>query len=494
MDNYILLEQEITQISQIENLLSILYWDIAVNMPSGAAESRTNELIVLSSIIHSKLKSDKISELINQASTVIKKLDAWQLANFKEIKKKVSIATCIDDELQKRYISSTTKCELAWRKTKNNNDYQEFKPYLQKVLSCVQEIATAKATVLNCSKYDALIDTYDPDQKFIEITSNFSFLKEAIPTLIQEIVEKQSEKTIFPIGTISINQQKLIVKRIMEIMEFDFTRGRLDESTHPFCGGAPFDIRLTTRYDESNFLSGIMGVVHETGHALYEQNLPAMYTNQPVGNAKGTAIHESQSLLMEMQIGKSKEFMEFLAKLLRNEFGFKGKEYSGENLYNLATKVQPSFIRVNADEVTYPMHILLRVEIEEKLINDDLSLDDMPNYWNTKMQQYLGIIPTTNSEGCLQDIHWPLGDFGYFPAYTNGAIIASMLMKKAKEINPNIKQDLINGKFTDINNFLNKNIRNIASLKTTPQLIQDATGEKQLNSKTFLDYLKQKYL
>ena len=288
-----------------------------------------------------------------------------------------------------------------------------------------------------------------------------------------------------------IVQQKLLSKKIVEIMGFDFTKGRLDESEHPFCRGNPEDVRLTSRYDKNDFLSGIMASMHEAGHGLYEQNLPSSYRNQFVGMARSMSIHESQSLLMEMQVGRSKEFMQYLAKTLKDDFHCIGPEYSSDNLYKLITRVKPNFIRINSDEVTYSMHLILRYEIEEALISGDLSLDDLPSYWNQTMFEYLGISCPSNKLGCLQDIHWPLGDFGYFPTYVKGAIIAAMVMQTS---NDNIRKEITEGKFANLNQFLNKGIRNWGSLKHTNDLIQDITGESTINPGIFLTYLEQKYL
>lgn len=403
-------------------------------MPSRSGESRKNEVMNLTSIAHSMLKSNKVTELLKQAFVEKRELNVWQLANLQEIETKVLQVSCIEDNLQRNFVSSTTQCELIWREARRDNDYARFKPHLQTVLDCVKEIANIKSVKFNCSEYDALLSAYEPNRKTTEVREAYAIIKKEISDLIPRIVDKQKGETVIPLTEkIGIEQQKLIAKKIMQIMEFDFTKGRLDESAHPFCRGTPHDIRLTTRYNENNFLSGIMAAIHETGHGLYEQNLPLLYKDQPVGKAKNMAVHESQSLLMEMQIGKSKEFMEFLSKLLRDEFAFKGLEYSSDNLYKLITRVNPGFIRVGSDELTYPMHVILRFEIEEALINGDLTLDELPIYWSQKMYEYLGIRPTSDREGCLQDIHWSLGDFGYFPSYTNGAIIASMIIKKNKE-------------------------------------------------------------
>ncbi|WP_375330695.1 carboxypeptidase M32 [Candidatus Tisiphia endosymbiont of Oplodontha viridula] len=495
MKHYTLLEQELEQIFQINNVINILYWDIAVNIPHGSIDSRTNEIALLSSIAHSRLQSKKLAELIESVSENVNTLDVWQLANLRETKRRITESTCIDDDLWKMYVTASAKCELIWRDARKNNDYLSLKPYLQTVLDCVQKMAKSKANALNCSVYDALLDTYDPERTLDEVKVVFNNLKKTILELISQIVEKQSKENVLPItNSISEAQQKLIAKKLMEIMGFNLTKGRLDESTHPFCRGTPDDVRLTNRYNEHNFISGIMGIMHETGHGLYEQGLPSKYKNQPVGKAKGMAVHESQSLFMEMQVGRSEEFCQYLSKLLKDEFGFKGLEYSAENLYKLMTRVKLGFIRVEADEVTYPMHVIVRFELERLLISGDLSLDDLPHCWNNKMQEYLGITPQNDKDGCLQDIHWPMGSFGYFPSYTNGAIIASMVMKKAQEVNHNIKKEITRGEFNGVNQFLDNNIRSYGSLKNTSELIKDATGEDRIQSEIFLKYLQQKYL
>ena len=495
MKNYLELEKIIEQIYQINNAISILYWDNATYMPKKSADSRSNEITTLTSIAHSMLKSEKVVTLLQKAQDESHKLNKWQLGNLQEITKKIIEASCISDDLQERHVLATNKCELVWRDARNENDYNKLKPYLQNVLDCTIEISEMKADKLGLTKYDALIDSYDPGRSSKDIREVYSVIKAKIPALIQKIRNKQDAEKRLPLTEkVSIAKQKLIAARMMEIMCFDTEAGRLDESVHPFCGGTPFDVRLTNRYLEDNFLPGLYGVIHETGHGLYEQSLPAKYKNQPVGKAKGMAIHESQSLIMEMQIGRSKEFVEFLAKLLKDEFEFRGQEYSSENLYKLMNHVTPGFIRVDADEVTYPMHVILRFEIEDALINGNLTLDELPELWNQKMRDYLGINPSSYKEGCLQDIHWPSGYFGYFPAYTNGAIIASMIMQKMDVANSRIKQEIGDGNFININRFLDNNIRSFGSLKTCNDLIKDATGEPKINPNTLLQYLEHKYL
>ena len=493
--NYLLLEKLLGQIDHLGNLLNIINWDYSTYMPSGSASSRQEEITTLSSIIHKMLTAKETGDLIAKAEQELSFLTKWQKANLRESKRNFLHSSCISDNLQERYTKASSQCEFIWREARKQNDFNLLKPYLQNVIDITKEIATVKSEHLNLSKYDSLIDMYDPGRKCASIKPVYDKLKLQLPELIRKIIEKQSKETVLPLtDKINIEQQKAIGKRVMEVMGFDFNKGRLDVSAHPFCGGTHNDLRLTARYDENNFLSGLWAIIHETGHGLYELYLPNEYKNQPVGNAKGMAFHESQSLVMEMQAARTQEFIEFLAKLLRDEFAFIGQEYSSDNLYKLATRVNPSFIRVDADEVTYPLHVILRFEIEHQLIEGSLTVDDLTECWNLKMQEYLGIKPSSYSEGCLQDIHWPSGSFGYFPAYTNGAIIASMLMKKAKEENSNILSALKEGNFSDLNLFLNTNLRSLGSLHETTELLQISTGYTEVQPEIFINYLSQKYL
>lgn len=249
MKSYITLEKEIERINLINNVIILLYWDIAVNMNNGSVDSRKNEIVNLKLIAHSMLRSNKIAELMHEASEKSYKLNAWQLSNLQEIEREVSHALCIDDDLLKRFISSTTQCKLVWRAAKSEDNYAKLKPYLQLVLDCVKEIANIRFNKLNySSKYNALVDVYDPNSNTSEIKKDYAFLKEKLPDLIQEVINKQKSESFLPVLKISIEQQKIISQKIVKILGFDFTRGRLDESEHPFCCGNPNDIRLTTYF------------------------------------------------------------------------------------------------------------------------------------------------------------------------------------------------------------------------------------------------------
>jgi carboxypeptidase Taq len=279
----------------------------------------------------------------------------------------------------------------------------------------------------------------------------------------------------------------------MTRLGFDFDHGRLDVSTHPFCGGIPDDVRITTRYDEADFASALMGVLHETGHALYERGLPEAWRRQPVGQSGGMTLHESQSLLIEMQACRSREFLSYAAPLMRAAFGGKGPEWEVDNLHRLYTRVQPGFIRVDADEVTYPAHILLRYRLERALVSGDLALADLPGAWDEGMQRLLGLAPPNDAVGCLQDIHWFDGAWGYFPSYTLGALLAAQLFEAAREGEPEIAPAISRGEFAPLLSWLRANVHGKGRLVDTEALVIQATG-RPLGTEAFLAHLRRRYL
>jgi carboxypeptidase Taq len=262
---------------------------------------------------------------------------------------------------------------------------------------------------------------------------------------------------------------------------------------HPFCGGTPDDVRITTRYDETNFTRALMGVLHETGHALYERGLPAHWRRQPVGDARGMSVHESQSLLVEMQACRSREFLEFTAPLLRDAFGGKGPAWEPDNLYRIYTQVERGFIRVDADEVTYPAHVILRYRLEKAMVAGDLEVEDLPGEWNHAMRELVGVTPPTDREGCLQDIHWYDGAWGYFPTYTLGAMTAAQLFAAAKRADTTIPAAIARGNFAPLLAWLRMNIHGKGSLLSTSDLLRQATGSS-LDARIYEDHLKRRYL
>ena len=495
IENYLKLEKKLEELTHLGNIANIAHWDSATMLGSGSAANRQKEMATFSSVIHEMSTSNEMGDLINGSLGEFDHLDDWQRSNLASAKKSYDSQTCLTADIQHEHSIASSECEFTWRTARKENDFKKLEPYLDRVFDSVRRIAGLKAEKLKKSPLDVLVDTFDPDRTSAEVKMVFDSLKAELPDLINKIMDKQkSEEVISLSKKIDENTQKAIGVKLMEQMEFNFDCGRLDKSVHPFCIGSNDDVRITTRYNEHYFLSSLFGVVHETGHALYQQNLPAKYRNQPVGGPKGMSFHESQSLIMENQVGTSRSFMEYLAKMLKDEFSFSGPEYSADNLYKLVTQVKPSFIRVDADEATYPLHVILRFEIEEAIIEGNLRAFELPELWNSKMQEYLGIVPDSDADGCMQDLHWPSGYLGYFPSYTNGAIIASMLMKKAKETNSSIDAEIAKGSFNSLNQYLTENLRGYGYSKNSADLLEASTGHNMIQPTIFTDYLRAKYL
>ncbi len=493
--NYQNLEKKLEKIMHLNNIAAISHWDSATMLKPGSAASRQKESATFSGVIHEMSTSTEMGDLIKGAIDEFDNLDDWQKANLASAKKSYDAETCISHEVQHEYSIASSECEFVWRSARVGNDFAKLEPYLDRVFDSVRHIASLKAEKLKKSPLDVLIDTYDPERTSAETKVIFDYLKNELPPLVNQIVAKQESEKVIPLSkNIDEATQEAIGTKLMEHMGFDLNCGRLDKSIHPFCIGSNDDVRITTRYEKHNFISSMLCVMHEAGHGLYQQNLPAQYRNQPIGGPKGMAFHESQSLIMEKQAGKSSEFIGFLSKMLKDDFNISGPEYSAENLYKLMTRVTPSLIRVDADEVTYPLHVIMRFEIEETIIEGNMRAHDLPDLWNSKMQEYLGITPPTNADGCMQDVHWPSGGIGYFPSYTYGAIIASMLMKSAKEKYSSISSELQSGNFSSLNKYLNENLRSFGSSKISADLLYASTGHKTVQPSIFVDYLKNKYL
>jgi len=489
------LEEKFAQIQQLFNIGQTIYWDMEINLPGGAASYRHQELATFHSLLHKLSTAREIGDWLEQAQHEVDGLDEWQRANLKLIERQYLQQKCIPSDLAHAHTLATTDCERQWRESRKKQDFSTFLPALDKVFSLTRKIATEKSRHLNTSPYNLLLDIYEPDRTAASLEKIYSVLKAQLPPLIKKIIAKQKNEKILPLPEkIPAAVQKAIGLRIIEKMGFDLNRGRLDVAVHPFCIGSRDDARLTTRYDEANFLSGIFAIIHEAGHGLYVQNLPEQYRNQLVGDDVSVSVHESQSLIMECQVGTSLAFMQFLAKLLKEEFGFQGEAYSAENLYKMVTRVQPSFIRVEADEVTYPLHVILRFEIEQAIVQEELSAADIKKLWNEKMKEYLGIVPAHEGEGCFQDVHWTSGSLGSFPCYSTGAILASMLMQAAKKQHTSLEDQIREGDISALNSFLNQKVRNLGALKSTKDLIQYATGYEDIEPEVFIQYLTQKYL
>ena len=486
------LETRFHRMGVLEGISRMLHWDMAVVMPNGGANARSEQLATISVVENELINAPDLGDLI--ASAEGETLDDWQQANLAEMKRAWVHGTALPADLVEKMSRAETRCEVAWRTARADNDFKGLLPQLQEVLDLSIEAGKAKAEALGTSVYDALLDQYDPMMRSDRIDTLFAELEAFLPEFTADVIERQKseDQPIKPSGPFPVETQNRIGLDLMKAVGFDFDHGRLDISHHPFCSGIPEDVRLTTRYDEDDFTSAIMGVLHETGHAMYERGLPSDWQNQPVGKARGMTMHESQSLLVEMQACRSEEFLTYAGPVFEAAFGGDSAAWTATNLHRLYTRVEPGLIRVDADEVTYPAHVILRYRIERALIEGDMKLADLPGAWNELMQKLLGISPEDDRNGCMQDIHWPSGAWGYFPTYTLGAMAAAQIFAAAKEANPDIAPALARGDFGPLMGWLGQNIHSQASCKSTDSILEAATG-KPLGVDAFKAHLKSRY-
>jgi carboxypeptidase Taq len=414
MSAYDQLTAAFLRLHRFEHLQAITMWDHATYMPPGGNEARSAALGELAALIHRMRIAPELGDLLARATR--EPLDDDARANVREMQRTWRNATALPEELVHAATMAGARCEHAWRAQRPANDWVGFLPNLREVVRITHEQAALLSDRLGVSKYDALMDRFEPGMRSAHVDVLFDAVKTWLPDLIRNVRERQArERVIDPIGPFPIAAQRALCERVMRVLAFDFERGRLDASTHPFSGGVPEDVRLTTRYSEDEFAKSLMGTIHETGHGRYEQGRPRALLGQPVSEARSMAIHESQSLSFEMQLGRSRPFMELLAPLLAEYFGAQ-PAFEPDNLFKLYTRVRPGFIRVDADEVTYPAHVILRYEIERPLIEGQIEVEDIPALWDEKMQSLLGIDTRGNfKDGPIQDIHRTDGAYGYFP-------------------------------------------------------------------------------
>lgn len=495
MQAYKTLQKIFKKLNDLERAQSLLHWDMATMMPTLGAAPRTEQLATLTSLHHAILTDEGVGELMEAAGKQSSKLKGWDKANFFEMRREYTHAKAVPTSLVKALSVAGSECEMVWRKARPENDFKTLLPKLKEVVKLVREVAKAKSEALKCAPYDALIDQYDPGMSTARIDPLFDDLKEWLPDFIAEVTEKQKSKPKKEAlkGPFPKEQQRALGEEMMKAVGFDTNWGRLDESVHPFCTGSRGDIRITTRYQEDEFITSLMGVLHETGHAMYEAHLPEKWADQPVGKARGMGLHESQSLLIEKLVCGSNEFLEFAVPAMKKTFNKKGKGWTVENIQRHVQHVEPSLIRVDADEVTYPAHILLRYYIERYLVDGDMEVEDLPDAWEQGMQKFLGVKVKDDKDGCMQDIHWMDGSFGYFPSYTLGAMMAAQFYDTAVKADSSIPDAIKKGDFKPLYDWLRPNVHEQASLLPTHKLLKKATGN-ELDVNIYKNHLKARYL
>jgi carboxypeptidase Taq len=495
MTAYRQLEEQFRRIGALEQAISVLHWDTAAIMPEGGAIARAEQLATLRTMAHQYLTAPQIRDLLAEAEAQSDELDQWQRANLREMRRRWLHADAVPNALVEAESRACSECEAVWRRARLGDDFPSVLPGLEKVLAIYREIAAVKAARLETSPYEALIDQYEPGGSVAAIDRLFGEIAGFLPDLLDAVLSHQAAVSAppAPAGPFPIERQRRVAMQLMERIGFDFAHGRLDISAHPFCGGTPDDVRITTRYDESDFARALMAVLHETGHALYQRGLPVEWRLQPVGRARGMAMHESQSLLLEMQVCRSQAFLSYAAPILRKAFGGNGPGWQPEALYRRQIRVRRGLIRVDADEVTYPAHVIMRYRLERAMLAGDLLPADLPGAWAEAMRDMLGVVPATDCEGCLQDIHWYDGNWGYFPTYTLGAIIAAQLFEAARRDMPDLMEAIAAGEFAPLLGWLRERVHTKGSLLSPAELVESATG-RPLGTASFERHLRDRYL
>jgi len=494
MNPYTELETRFRRIGALEEAEGILHWDMSVIMPNGGAESRAEQLAAMKLTIHGLLTDPSLASLLDAAEDSPPS-DGWQAANLREMRRRWRHANAVEGDLVEALSKASSRCEMIWREARPKGNFAAVSESLAEVLDLVRQKAQTKASILGVAPYEALLDQFEPETRIADIDHLFDDLAEFLPDFLDNALAHQTAAgdPLLPQGPFDLEAQRSLATKLMEHVGFDFDHGRLDISLHPFCGGVPDDVRITTRYEEDDFAQSLMGVLHETGHAMYERGLPADWRLQPVGQARGMALHESQSLLVEMQVCRGIEFLTFAAPVMQAAFGGTGAAWSPENMQRLQARVERGFIRVDADEVTYPAHVILRYRLERALIAGDMEIVDLPSAWNDGMKELLGIVPESDRVGCLQDIHWFDGAFGYFPTYTMGALAAAQIFQAACAADGSIKAGISDGDFAPLMSWLRANIHGKGSFGTTDEILIEATGTP-LGTEAFKSHLKVRYL
>ena len=479
------------RIATLGEAQAMLHWDASAMMPPGGAAARGEQLATLAGLAHELLIDPALAGDLAAAEAD----GAWDSANLTLMRRAQARAAALPTARVEASARANAACETLWRDAKARADFAHVRPALEEVVRLQREVAQALGTAFGLAPYDALMEGYQRGVTAAEVEPVFAayeaFLAEALPRA--EAIQAARPAPVPLPGPFPVDKQRHLARAMSARVGLDYAHARLDESLHPFCGGTPTDVRITTFYSEAEVGKALMGVLHETGHAMYERGLPAAWAHQPVGEAAGMAAHESQSLIVEMQACRSDAFLGFLGRELHATFGGPPAPYARENLAGLWRHVSRGFIRVDADELTYPAHVILRFRLERALIGGQLAVADLPGAWNEGFRALLGLTPPDDARGCLQDIHWHDGAFGYFPSYTLGAMAAAQLMAAARRAVPGLDAALAEGDMAPLQGWLRDKVHSQGSLLGFQDLLRHATG-KPLDPGDFTAHLTARYL
>ncbi len=485
------LKEILAEVSDINHAASVLGWDQQVNMPPGGGEARGQHLATLGKIAHEKSTSDEVGKLLDDLKQELAGADSDDAALVRVAARNYDKATRVPSEFVSEQAVVTTAAFEAWVAAKGKSDFSSFQPHLEKVMDLMRKYVSFFPPTDH--PYDVLLDDYEPGMKTAEVQEIFDKLRPKQVKLIKAIKSAKPIKDDFL-------HKKYAEKKVWDFSEniiskfgYDFSRGRQDKAAHPFeTSFSVNDVRITNRYEPDNPLATLFSGMHESGHAMYEQGVHPAYERTPLAGGVSSAVHESQSRMWENLVGRSLPFWEHFFPELKKIFPTQLDGVSAKSFYKAINKVEPSFIRVNADEATYNLHIMLRLELEIAMLEGSAAIKDLPEIWNTKMQDYLGVTPPDDAHGVLQDIHWSAGLFGYFPTYALGNLISAQLWEKINKDIRDLDEQIHNGKFDALLAWLREKVH-VHGHKFDPQdLVQNVVGSK-IDASAYVRYLNKKY-
>lgn len=483
-------KDHLRQIGKLESALALLHWDQRTNLPEQGKDARAEVIGELSKRAFALSISDELGhyleELNGQAG-----LSSTDAASVRVVGKVYRRHRAISPELYERFAIARSKSETAWEKARESSDFSLFQPHLEAMVDFARQFAKAYGYEEN--PYDALIEEYEPGMRAAELNEIIDSLRQRLVPFITRLMKGgKRPDTGFLSGDFSLRRQRELSLKALTTMGYDFTGGRLDTTVHPFTiTTGPGDVRVTTRFIEGNLLSGLFSSMHEGGHALYEQGIPARLHWSGLESGASYGLHESQSRLWENMIGRSLAFWTFFQPLVAGLFPDLSS-LNAEQLYRAANVVSPSLIRVEADEVTYNLHIMLRFELEEALINGEISVSELPQRWRAAMEDYLGIVPDDDAHGVLQDVHWSAGMFGYFPSYMLGNLYSAQIFDKMKQEIDDVEDKIAGGEFAELRSWLREKIHRFGKIYEPKELIERCTGAPP-DPSYFIRYITEKY-
>lgn len=491
--------QELTtrlyQRALLSSTASILGWEERTYMPRGGARLRSEQMSQLARMLHEHITDPRIGELIGEveSSPLVKDPLSVEAVNIRELRHRYNKETKLPSELVAEISKVTTLAQGEWAEARRKRNYKMFQPWLEKVIPLKQQVADAYG--FTGERYDALLDDYEPGASTADIEKVFRELREQLVVLMNKIKGAPNKPDVSIVEReYRVELQKVFGEMAAAAIGFDFGEGRLDITTHPFCSGiGPGDTRITTRYNPNRLNDALFGILHECGHALYEMGLDKdSYFGLPMGDSTSLGIHESQSRMWENQVGRSKSFWVYFFPQAKRIFKNALADVELNEFYGAINDVRPSYIRVEADEATYNLHILLRFELERAMIKGDLKAADIPGEWNSRFEKYFGLKVDHDSNGCLQDVHWSAGLMGYFPTYTLGNLYSAQFFNQARKEMPGLDQQFESGNFLGLREWLREKIHRQGGRYRANTLVEVVTGAP-LSSRPLVDYMTRKY-